>query len=197
MTAAGTARPGRLHVFGASGSGTTTFAAAWAARHGVAALDTDSFLWEPSDPPFERVRPAAERVAMLGAALDAAGTWVLSGSLPGWGDVFVPRFDAAVFLYTPPVERLRRLRLREVERYGADAIAPDGPLRDKHTAFLDWCASYDDGDLTMRSLRRHEAWIAWLPCPLVRVSGLLPTAAQIDQFARAWRSGAGAGAGAG
>ena len=44
--------PQRLHVFGASGSGTTTFGRAWAARFGHTHLDTDDFYWMPTKPAF-------------------------------------------------------------------------------------------------------------------------------------------------
>ena len=66
----------RLHILGASGSGTTTLAAALCARHGWAHFDTDDFLWIKTDPPYTDMRPREERQAMLAAALDGARDWV-------------------------------------------------------------------------------------------------------------------------
>jgi adenylate kinase family enzyme len=42
----------RVHIVGASGSGTTTLGKALAARAGCAHLDTDEFFWMPTEPPF-------------------------------------------------------------------------------------------------------------------------------------------------
>ena len=45
-------RSRRIHVLGASGSGTSSLAAAIARRHGHRHLDTDDFFWMPTDPPY-------------------------------------------------------------------------------------------------------------------------------------------------
>ena len=104
---------------------------------------------------------------MLAAALPAAGGWVLSGSLCGWGDMFIPMFELVVFLWIPSGVRLTRLRERELRRYG-DAIAPGAPMHEAHKTFMSWAAAYDDGGLEMRSRRLHETWLADLPCPVLR-----------------------------
>ena len=117
----------------------------------------------------------AQRIHLLGASGSGTTTlghqpaWVLSGSLCGWGDLFIPRFDLVVFCAVAPEVRLARLVARERERYGADAIAPGGPLRVKYEAFIAWAASYDDGPAVERSRRMHEAWLAALPCPVLRL----------------------------
>jgi hypothetical protein len=94
---------------------------------------------------------------------------VLSGSLCGWGDPFIPRFELVVFCAVPSEVRLARLRARERERYGDEAIAPGGRLRAKSDAFIAWAASYDDGPAVERSRRMHEAWLTALPCPVLRL----------------------------
>src|SRR5439155_4251270 len=78
--------PSRIHIFGASGTGTTSLASALAARHGHRHVDTDDFYWLRTDPPYRHPRPRAERLAMLRIALAESASWVLSGSLCGWGD---------------------------------------------------------------------------------------------------------------
>ena len=166
-----------MHVVGASGSGTTTLGRALAARLDVAHLDTDDFFWVPSDPSFEAIRPRAERRALLGDALARHSGWVLSGSLCGWGDVFIPRFDLVVFVWLAPDIRLARLRAREVERYGEAAVAPGGARHAKAEAFLEWAAAYDERlEAPERCRALHEQWLAALPCPVLR----LMTAATVD-----------------
>ena len=164
---------GRIHVFGASGSGTTTLARAVADRAGIAHLDTDDFYWEPTDPPFRVKRDVAERVRLLSAAMEGAGAaWVLSGSLAGWGDVLAPRFQLAVFLSLDPAERLRRLRARERSRYG-ERLSTD--LAAAHAEFMAWAARYDAGGAEVRSRALHERWMATtLACPVLRLDAALP-----------------------
>ena len=169
------ARARRIHILGASGSGTTTLASAVAQHLGCTHLDTDDFYWLPTEPKFEQIRPVEDRTALLASALDQADSWVLSGSLCGWGDVFIPRFDLVVFLYIPPDVRLARLAQREVNRYGADAIAPGGPRDAKYQTFMAWAAAYDTGQVS-RTLTIHEHWLTTLPCPVLRLTTPAPLA---------------------
>jgi adenylate kinase family enzyme len=169
----------RIHVTGASGCGVSTLGAALADRLGCTHLDTDGFYWKPTDPPYRESRPVAERLALVVAAIDAATAgWVLSGSLDGWGDPLIPRFGQLVFLRAPTELRLQRLAERERRRYGA-AIDPGGDLHAHHLDFMAYAAGYDTGVFTStlrgRHLARHEAWLAGLPCPVIRLDGSQPT----------------------
>lgn len=166
----------RLHTLGASGAGTTTLAAALCARHGWAHFDTDDFLWIRTDRPYTEMRPRAERQAMLAAALDGAPDWVVSGSMCGWGDVFMPRFDLVVFLSAPTDIRIMRLTAREGGRYGPGGIEPGGKMHDAFIEFMAWTAQYDDGAPTMRSRAMHEEWMGRLSCPVLRLDGMRPLA---------------------
>ena len=174
--------PLRVHIVGASGSGTTTLGVALAGRLGCPHLDTDDFFWLPSDPPFQHVRERATRQALLGAALARHQGWVLSGSLCGWGDVFIAQFDLVVFLWVPPEERIARLRARERARYGA-TIEPGAPLYDRYEAFIAWAAGYDEGlDVPERCRRLHETWLAALPCPVLRLEGTASVRERLDRI---------------
>jgi adenylate kinase family enzyme len=171
--------PKRIHIVGASGSGTTTLADCIAARYGHRHLDTDDFYWLPMQPPFRQKRPRDERVTMLREALREQVKWVLSGSLCDWGDPLIPEFELVVFLAIPAPVRMARLHAREIQRYGAHAIAPGGELHKAHLDFLDWARSYDEGDLSIRSRALHEAWLATLPCPVIRLEGDLAIDEQV------------------
>jgi adenylate kinase family enzyme len=171
--------PDRLHILGASGSGTTTLAAAVAAKHGHRHLATDDFFWLPTDPPYQTPRPRAARLDLLAGALAASPTWVLSGSLCGWGDPLIARFQLIVFVAVPTEVRLQRLRARELRRYGHDAIAPGGRLHQAHVAFLEWAARYDQAEATERSRALHDDWLTTVPVPVVRLEGDRPVAVQL------------------
>jgi adenylate kinase family enzyme len=163
----------RVHVLGGSGAGTTTLGRAVAARAGADFFDSDSFYWLPTDPPFRDKRDIPARREMLGAALDASSSWALSGSLCGWGDVFVERFRWVVLLTVPHDVRIERLLRRERERYGAARIGPDGEMRVQHEEFIAWARRYDDGGTDVRSRRLHEDWLSRLPatCRTIRLDG--------------------------
>ena len=161
----------RVHIVGASSSGTTTLGRALAARSAIAHLDTDDFFWEATDPPFTTKRPEAERLALMEAAMRGRPGWVISGSLMGWGDGLIPRFELVVFLRVPSEARMARLAARERERYGA-AIDPGGPMRAAHLEFMAWAGAYDTPGFPGRSLERHRAWLAALPCPVVEIEGV-------------------------
>ncbi len=176
--------PDHIHVLGASGSGTTTLGAAIAQAFGHVHLDTDDYYWEPTDPPFQQKREPVARVEMLGAALDAHPRWVLSGSLCGWGDVFVPRFDLVIFLFVPTDVRLARLLERERRRFGSGVLALGGPMHGIHEVFMVWAAGYDDGGEEMRSRRQHERWLAALPCPPIRLEEPVEVAEQMARLAQ-------------
>ena len=181
--------PDRIHIFGASGSGTSSLASALAARHGHRHLDTDDFYWLPTDPPYKEARPREGRLALLSSALAQSPSWVLSGSLCGWGDPLIPEFDLVVFLVVPTPVRLTRLRAREAVRYGLQAISPGGERYDAHVAFLDWAGRYDAGGAEMRSRALHEAWLSTLPGVVLRLEGNRAVAAQLTQIERAIEAG--------
>ena len=43
-------------MFGASGSGTTALGRYVAEKNGYFFMDTDDYLWEPTDPPYRSLR---------------------------------------------------------------------------------------------------------------------------------------------
>ncbi len=169
-----------IHIVGASASGTTTLARALATHLGARHLDTDDFYWMATEPPYTTPRPVPERLQLLTAGMaDAAGGWVLSGSLMGWGEPMIPRFDLVVFLYVAPEIRIARLLERERERYG-DRIEPGGQMHQQHLEFVEWARSYDLDDFTGRSLKRHRAWLAQMPCPVLELDGAQPVAQSLE-----------------
>lgn len=168
----------RIHILGASGSGTTTLGQALAERLQCLHFDTDEYFWLPTDPPFVTKRASIARQQRLMDDLTAHDSWILSGSLCGWGDIAIPLFALVVFLWLPTAIRLERLRQREHQRYG-ERIMPGGDMYTGSQAFLDWAVSYDDGDVNMRSRRLHEQWLGTLPCPIICIEGEYAMAEQL------------------
>jgi adenylate kinase family enzyme len=166
--------PRRIHVLGASGAGVTTLGRAVASALAIPHHDTDDYYWLPTDPPFSAKRPIDDRLRLMREMFTDRPDWVLSGSLDGWGDPMLPAFSLVLFLTAPTALRLARLREREARALGAGAVAPGGWAHTHVAAFIDWAAHYDDSSRAGRNLARHEAWLAKLPCPLLRLDGARP-----------------------
>ena len=158
----------RIHILGAAGAGTSTLGKALAKRLNIAYFDSDFFYWQQTEDPFSVARPRDERIRLLQEQTAGLDGWVLSGALCGWGDPMISHFTHVVFLRLDPQVRLHRLRLREVQRYGDEALE-GGTRHANSVAFLAWAARYDSGNHSLRSLRRHETWLKALTCPVIRL----------------------------
>ena len=168
---------------GASGAGTTTLARAMADHWSVPHADAYYYFFIPSDPPYVEKRPEAERVALMETLFLPRESWVLSGSMLGWGDEVVARCDAVVFLTLDPAERLRRLEARERARHGGRAADEVG-----WAEFLAWARGYDDPAFDGRSRVAHEKWLARLELPVLRLDSACPPTVLRDRVL-AWDGG--------
>lgn len=163
----------RIHIVGASGSGTTTLGEHLAADLGWCHFDTDSYFWVLTDPPYKEQTQVSKRLDVMHRDLSSSADWVLSGSLCGWGDPLISYFDLVIFLYIPESLRLARLANREEERYGVD-IRPGGDLYQHNQAFIEWASRYDSGGMEVRSKVKHEHWLDQLECPVLKIEGDVP-----------------------
>lgn len=162
-----------IHIYGASGAGTTTLGNAISLKYGYTHMDTDDYFWQPTDPPFISKREQSERIALMKKDMEANEKVVISGSLCGWGDVFIPSFDLAIRIVTPMEIRINRLEAREYGRFG-NRIRENGDMHEDHLSFIKWAKEYDDGDETMRSKEMHDKWSELLQCEQVTLDGANP-----------------------
>jgi adenylate kinase family enzyme len=128
-------------------------------------------------------REVSGRQRLLGAAMNANPRWIVSGSLVSWGDPFIARFELVIFLFVPNEIRMARLRVREIERYGAAPLAPGGRQHEDYLEFMNWAEKYDTAGAEQRSLYLHNQWLAQMKCPVLRLDGDLTTAARIARIA--------------
>ena len=169
----------RIHITGASGSGTSTLARTLAGRLASQPFDTDDFYWKPTDTPFSEKRPVADRLRLMEEMFLPRSSWILSGSLHSWGAPAMERVTHVIFLTLPGAQRLARLRARERRLFGA-RVRPGGDLERAHKGFLAWAMGYDDPTTQGRSREAHESWLAALPQPVIRLESNRSPAALAD-----------------
>ena len=159
-------------VFGASGSGTTSVGAELSRILGFSHFDIDDFFWNwDTEVPFTTPNTKEDRIEKLLNAVNSCTGFVLSGSICGWDEPFIPLFDLAVFVKTDTSTRIERLRKRELSEYG-DRILPGGDMYEYHNSFLIWASQYDDIlHPPERCLALHEQWATTLPCPVIGIDG--------------------------
>jgi len=159
-----------IHIFGASGSGTTTLAKKISEELGYKMMDTDDYFWMPTDPKFTVKRPIEERLELMKREIQNSQNVVISGSLTDWGDVLIPYFTLAVRIELEQNLRMTRLIEREKARYGS-RIEPDGDLYQHHIEFVEWAKAYDNGGMDMRSKAKHDDWQKLLSCDILLLDG--------------------------
>jgi len=133
--------------------------------------DTDDYFWRPTTPPYRDTREVPDRLRLMREVFLDRSDWILSGSLDGWGDSIISYFDLVVFLYAPTPIRIQRLRARETRRFGPDIVGEGGSMHQEVEEFIEWASHYDDGTREGRNLARHQAWLAALPCRVLRLDG--------------------------
>lgn len=159
-----------IHIFGASGSGTTTLGRKICDELGFTFMDTDDYFWMPTEPKFTVKRECHERLRMMVEDIKAADNVVISGSLTDWGDVLIPWFTLAVRIEIEQALRIDRLIRREKERFGS-RIEPGEDMYEQHLAFLEWAKLYDTGDMSVRSKAKHDEWEKLLHCEVLHLNG--------------------------
>ena len=159
-----------IHIYGASGSGTSTLGAALSSKYGYKHMDTDDYLWQPTNLPFSIKRERLERITLMEKDIKANEKVVITGALCGWGDVLIPFFNLAIRIVTPTEIRIKRLEEREYGRYG-NRILIHGDMHEEYLSFIEWAKEYDSGDENMRSKTMHDKWSKQLQCEKVIVDG--------------------------
>ena len=157
----------RIHIFGASGAGTTTLAKALCAKLGIEHFDSDDYFWKTK---YTEPWPREIRLNMLRNALEAEESWILSGAVIDWGNPLISMFDAVVFLSVPNELRIARLIERERLRYGLE-MEPGGTEHDSFNEFIEWANLYEAGGMDVRSRLQQETWLTALSCPVLRIEG--------------------------
>ncbi|GGH19147.1 ATP-binding protein [Paenibacillus segetis] len=157
----------RIHILGASGSGTSTLGNQLSLILPHVNFDSDDYFWSEK---FTVPREREGRIKLLKTDLSNQKNWILSGAVCGWGDELKDYFDLVIFVFTPKNIRLQRLKRREFQRYGDD-ILPGGSKYEQSQTFYEWASQYDEAGFEIRSKYLHEHWMSELTCPILRIEG--------------------------
>lgn len=172
-----------IHIYGASGSGTSTLGRNISEKLGYFFMDTDDYFWEQTDPPYTKKRNLSTRIRLMREDIERYENVVISGSLVDWGDELIPLFTLAIRVENDTKIRLERLKTRERERFGS-RIDYGGDMYEHHVEFINWAASYEDGGINMRSKVKHDDWQRQLICPLILVDGSMPIMVNFELIKR-------------
>ena len=125
----------KIHILGASGSGTTTMANVIALKYGYFHMDTDNYFWRNTQIPFTEKRDVNERLEMMKKDLDEHIDVVSSGIFYPWGDELKEYFDYVICLDTDAEIRKKRLIEREWRMFG-DRMLVGGDMHEQFNRFL-------------------------------------------------------------
>lgn len=159
-----------IHIYGASGSGTSALGRKISEELGYKFMDTDDYFWLPTNPQYTAKRSKEERLSLMKKDILGNDNVVISGSLVDWGDELIPLFTLAIRLVTDTDIRIERLRAREKRKFG-DRIMPGGDMYANHTEFIEWAGKYDIGSVNMRSKAKHDEWQKLLQCKQIVLNG--------------------------
>ncbi len=159
-----------IHIYGASGSGTSTLGRKISEELGYKFMDTDDYFWLPTNPQYTTKRRKEERIVLMKKDISEADNVVISGSLNDWGDELIPLFTLAIRLVTDTEIRIERLKNRQKQKFG-DRIMPGGDMYENHMEFLEWARKYDTGSVNMRSKAQHDEWQKLLLCKQIVLNG--------------------------
>lgn len=159
-----------IHIYGASGSGTSTLGRKISEELGYKFMDTDDYFWLPTNPQYTTKRSKEERLALMKKDISENDNVVISGSLVDWGDELIPLFTLAIRLVTDTEIRIERLKVREKQKFGV-RIMPGGDMYTNHMEFIEWAREYDTGSVDMRSKAKHDEWQKLLLCKQIGLNG--------------------------
>lgn len=173
-----------IHIYGASGAGTSTLGRYISKELNYFFMDTDDYYWLPTPFMFTTPRNKSERIKMMKRDMEKSDRIVISGSLVGWGDELIPAFTLCIRLITLKDVRIGRIKERESRQFGS-RIKEGGDMYQNHLDFIEWAAQYDSGSVEMRSKAMHDEWDKLLLCKQIVLNGADSLPYNLQQVKRA------------
>ena len=155
-------KPGGIIVFGANGAGKTTLGHELARLLSFRRMDVEDYCFEESEIPYSKPRTREEYMELMLADIEKYKSFVISAVIGDFGDVIPQYYRLAVYMTAPYNLRMKRVKKRSYERYGA-RTTEGGDMYEQEREFFDFVAS--------RPLSVIDKWAETLTCPVIRVDG--------------------------
>jgi len=152
--------PHGIILVGANGTGKSTLGRELARVLDFSHFDVEDYYFYKTEIPYTAERPYDERNDLLLADIKKHGSFVMSGNISGWSEIFLPMLDLAVLLKAPKDVRMKRIEAREYARWG-DRIHEGGDMYESHQKFKDFAANRDDFKI--------EQQMDLFTCPVIEI----------------------------
>ena len=154
-------------ICGLNGTGKSTMGRTLADHLGCDFIDSED-LWFPKTDPsylFSDPRSKGEVIRLLEERIRENDRFVFAAVKGDYGDKLIASLDHIVLIEAPKPIRLRRVRERSFQKFGA-RILPGGDLYEKESAWFSVVDSRPD-DYVRR-------WLQTVACPILRIDGTRP-----------------------
>lgn len=155
-------KPHGVIVFGANGSGKTTFGRELSRLLDFKHIDHEVYAFKESRIPYTEERSYENCLNLMLTDIEEHGSFVLSAVTGNFGDKIPLFYELAVYISAPLDLRITRIEQREYERHG-ERVRKGGDMYESCLKFINFVAS--------RSLARIEQWAETLTCPVIRIDG--------------------------
>lgn len=163
-------------VCGLNGAGKSTLGKALAERLGFYFLDNED-LYFPGRKPKEAYpdpRSQEEARALLLEEIKGHRDFVLAAVKGDYGEAVLPFFRVAILVNVPREIRLRRVRERSFQKFGARML-PGGDLYQQEESFFRMVADRPE-DMVGN-------WLRALRCPVINLDGTKPIQENVEYLA--------------
>ncbi|KAF5031292.1 hypothetical protein SDC9_52433 [bioreactor metagenome] len=155
-------KPHGIIVFGANGSGKSTFGHELASILNFKHMDIEDYHFEKTEIPYTVERSHEECMNLMLADIKKHRSFVISAVTGDFDNTILQLYELAVYISAPFELRIKRIKQREYEKHG-ERIHKGGDMYEQHLRFIDFVAS--------RPLSKIEKWGETLVCPVIRIDG--------------------------
>ena len=154
--------PHGIIVFGANGSGKTTFGRELARILNFKHMDIEDYCFGKSEIPYTNPRPRENYIDLMLKDIQKYRSFVISTVMGDLGEIIPQYYKLGVYLSAPHELRMERVKQRAYGQFG-ERIREGGDMYEQEQRFFDFVAT--------RPLFKIDQWAETLTCPVIRVDG--------------------------
>ena len=152
-------------VCGLNGSGKTTLGAALAKKLNFKHMDIENYYCTQTENPYASARSREEVEVLLLEDVRNNPCFVFSAVNGNMKHEINSCYDLVVYLEVPQEIRMKRIRLRAIDKFG-DRVLPGGDMYEQEEKFFEFAQK--------RTPAKIECWLQTLTCRVVRLDGSKP-----------------------